>query len=217
MSTVSDLEWQDHSCVETNTARYLCTGLGCYLSSITGTVHTPFLGKCCVHSSHHSAWNYRDVIFKMSLKIPTSSQNKKMKKIWSEPVFLKNMNDYLIFWSYFIMLRFFSRMGYWDEIYKNTLSCIECLRSPVGICPLLYLTLPYCINSETAPPLFVDRPQTCPSGSVTTWEGQPWRCTRSTCPRPSMAWHSLKLPSKSLSLSLPLSFFSLSLSISKQR
>lgn len=142
-----------------------------------------------------------------------------MKKIWSEPVFLKNMNDYLIFWSYFIMLRFFSRMGYWDEIYENTLSCIECLRSSVGICPLLYLTLPYCINSETAPPLFVDRPQTCPSGSVTTWEGQPWKCTRSTCPRPSMAWHSLKLPSKSLSrcLSPSFFFFSLSLSISKQR
>lgn len=136
-----------------------------------------------------------------------------MKKIWSEPVFLKNMNDYLIFWSYFIMLRFFSRMGYWDEIYENTLSCIECLRSSVGICPLLYLTLPYCINSETAPPLFVDRPQTCPSGSVTTWEGQPWKCTRSTCPRPSMAWHSLKLPSKSLSRCLSPSFFFLSLSL----
>lgn len=127
-------------------------------------------------------------------------------------------HDHLIFWSYFIMLRFSSRMEYWDEIYENTLSCIECLRSSVGICPLLYLTLPYCINSETAPPLFVDRPQTCPSGSVTTWEGQPWRCTRSTCPRPSMAWHSLKLPSKSFSVCLsPSLFFFLSLSISKQR
>lgn len=69
-----------------------------------------------------------------------------MKKIWSELVFLKNMNDYLIFWSYFIMLRFFSRMGYWDEIYENILLCIECLRLLVGICSLLYsIFLFYCI------------------------------------------------------------------------
>lgn len=49
------------------------------------------------------------------------------------------------------MFRFFSRMEYWDE---NTVSCIKCLRSLVGICPMLYLTfLPYCVNSETALPL----------------------------------------------------------------
>lgn len=94
-------------------------------------------------------------------------------------------------------------MEYWDE---NTVSCIKCLRSLVGICPMLYLTfLPYCVNSETALPLVFYRPQTCPSGSATTWEEQQWRCTQSTCPLPSMAWHSLKLLSKSpppLSLSL---------------
>lgn len=55
-------------------------------------------------------------------------------------------------------------MEYWDEIYENTVSCIKCLRSLVGICPMLYLTfLPYCVNSETALPYWflqaTDMPQ----------------------------------------------------------
>lgn len=148
-----------------------------------------------------------------------SSQNLKMKKIWSEPVFLKNMNDYLIFWSYFIMLRFSSRMEYWDEIYENTLSCIECLRSPVGICPLLYSTfLPYCIILRPLPHCLLTGHRHAPVAVwlherdshgdvhgvpvlVLQWHDIPWSC-----------WVSL-----SLSVSLPLSFFFFSLSISKQR